>query len=182
MTEIINSINEFLSIKYKNYLLKNFGLSEIMHKTAKNSDQPMPVTIPDRLQVSLDDTKEIITWIRWQDKTRYETNDDWSFGVKQSKVGVLPLRFIFCHKSDLGEDLVFDFINSFPEFLDVTGFQFVFTSSTPQIDPDHETIYNTELGKTVYEKHRFTWNVYAIDFSFEFIQCETDDIRLTEKG
>lgn len=172
MTDIIDEINSFINTKYAAYLLKNFGFCELMSKTSLNSQQPMPVTIPDRLQVSLDDNYQIITWIRWIDDTSFETNEDWSFGTRMARQGVLPLRIVFANKVELGENLVFDFVNSFPQKLSVTGYQYVYSENIPIINPDHETIYNTELGNTVYERHRFPWNIYVVDVSIEFIECE----------
>lgn len=171
MTEIINEINSFINNKYAGYLLKNYGFCELMKKTSTNSEQPMPVTIPDRLQVSIDDNYQIITWIRWIDDTSYETDDEWSFGTRIEKKGTIPLRIVFANKVELGENMVFDFAKSFPQRIQLSGYKYIFSDGIPRINPDHETIYTTELGNTVYERHRFPWNIYVVDVSIEFIEC-----------
>jgi hypothetical protein len=70
--------------------------------------------------------------------------------------------------------LVFDFIKSFPTKFAIDGYKFVFTDPELSIDPDHEAIVQAELGPSnylVYEKHRFTWNVYMLNINVQFLPC-----------
>lgn len=177
MTEIIEAIDDFTSDRYSSYNIKLFGFCELMKKTAGEggAEQVFPVTITDapadRVHVSLKDIHNLITWIRWTAPVSYEASEEWSFGKNEARVGTLQLRIIFAHKTTLGEDLVFDFINAFPSKFTISGFDFVHVLGTPTIDPDHETVYTTELGNTAYEKHRFTWNVYAVNVAIQFLEC-----------
>lgn len=180
MTNIIEAIDDWTQDRYAAYNTKLFGFCELMHKTAGEGkeDQVFPVTIPGRQQVSIKDTYDFITWIRWIQPATYEVSEDWTFGNSEARVGVLPLRIVLAHKTSLGENLVFDFINAFPSKFDVDGFQFVFTNAALSADPDHETIVNTELGPAnyiVYEKHRVTWNVYVINVNAQFMECPVSD-------
>lgn len=181
MTEIIDAIDEWTTDWYDgdSSSLKLFGFCELMRKSAGGKDQPMPATMPDavgnRIQVSLDDKFEFITWMRWEDQVRYDDNEDWSFGKGEARVATVPIRLVIAHKTTLGEDLIFDFINSFPSKFSINGFQFVFANPTLSIDPNHENIYLTELGENVYEKHRFPWNLYVVTVNVEFMQCRESD-------
>jgi hypothetical protein len=172
MTEIIEAIDSWTLNRYSAYQTKLYGFCELMRKTSGGADQIMPVTIPDRVQVSIDDRYNFITWIRWAQPATYEVNDEWSFGKDEARYGTLPIRLVLAHRTTLGEDLVFDFINAFPNKFSVPGFQIVFIDGSPAIDPDHETIYTTELSNTVYEKHRFTWNIYVLNINVQFLECE----------
>jgi hypothetical protein len=172
MTEIIEAIDAWTLGRYGIYTEKLFGFCELMRKSAGGTEQPIPVTIPDRLPVAIDDRYNFITWIRWTAPVSYEANSEFSFGKEEARQGNLPLRIILAHKTTLGEDLVFDFMNAFPSKFNVPGFQFVFSEASPTIDPDHETIYTTELGNTTYEKHRFTWNIYVLNVTMQFLECE----------
>ena len=177
MTEIIEAIDVWTSDRYSAYTKKLWGFCELVRKTSGGTEQAMPMTIPSnpsdrQLQVSLDDRYNFITWIRWAQPVSYSNNDDWTWGKSESRIGNLQLRLVLAHKRVLGEDLVFDFINAFPSKFTISGFQFVFTEATPTIDPDHETIYQTELGNTVYEKHRFDWNIYVLNITMQFLECE----------
>lgn len=176
MKEITEAIDAWTNSQYAAVNRKLFGYSELMRKTATGSEQPMPVTIPDRAQVSLDDRYDLITWIRLpgQINTGNEIDgNDWSFGLDVAPVQTATLRFIVAHKTTLGEDFIIDFVKAIPSTLIVSGYQFVSVDRPGiTVDADHESIYTTELGNTVYEKHRFTWNIYAIGLNIQFIPNE----------
>lgn len=179
MTDIIEAIDNYTTDRYSAYNKKIYGFCELIRKSAGEGsvDHVFPKTIPSNpntegIPVSLDDRFSLITWTRWAENVNYETSEEWSFGKSEARLANLPLRIIFAHKSSLGEELVFDFMNSFPSKFSVTGFKFVHVVSTPTIDPDHEGIYKAELGNTVYEKHRFTWNLYAVTVNLQFIMCD----------
>lgn len=185
MTEIIQAIDDYTADYFSNNLVKNWGFCELMNKSAGegSANQPIPVTIPGRKQVSILDTYEIVTWIRLTDRVTYEGNEDWSFGKNEARYANMPLRMVFANKTSLAdsENLVFDFIQNFPSKISVPNYQFIFIGANQAVDPDHEAIYNSELGNTVYEKHRFNWNIYAINLNVQFIICESD-YRYTESG
>jgi hypothetical protein len=176
MTEIIEAIDAWTQDRYSSlYDLKLHGFCELVRETSGEATQVYPMTIPDvngdRVQVSIDDAFEFITWMRWSEPATYQPNESWSFGKKEARFATLPIRLVLAHKVELGEDLVFDFINAFPSRFSINGYQFVFASPSLGADPDHETIYTTELGNTVYELHRFPWNIYVININIEFMKC-----------
>jgi hypothetical protein len=175
MTEIIQAIDTqtltFLS-GYSGYTNKLFGFCELVKFGAKGQDQPIPATIPDREKVSLNDAYKVITWIRQTDVVQYEDNPDFSYGTKEARFANLPLRLIFCNKVELGENLVYDFVEFLPSKISVSGYKLVFIKPELPVNPDHETIYLTELGNTVYERHRIPWNVYAITLNIQYMKCE----------
>src|SRR5690606_37427329 len=137
-----------------------------MRKTANGSEQPMPVTINGRNQVSLDDRYDLITWIRVPGTVQLGNNiqgNDWAFGLEYGIAKSVSLRWVIAHKVALGEDFIVDFMKAIPIDLEVSGYQMVAIDKVASsVDFDHESIYTTELGNTVYEKHRFMWNLYAI--------------------
>lgn len=189
MTDIINRIATFIQSYVEDQaspvLVKNWGFVELVKResrgTTKNkqgnaevSTQPIPMTITGthkREQVSLDDRFDFIFWIRVTNRVTTFLSESDSFGLKEGKRQNLPLRIVIAHKVELGEDLVYHLVNDFPPNLYVDGFQFVFLNSNGEVDTDHETIHDIELGATNYEKHRFAWNIYTINLSIEFIPC-----------
>jgi hypothetical protein len=176
MTEIITAIDAWTANRYA-YTKKLYGFSELVKKSSSEGKEDIfPMTIPGnpssrREKVSLDDRYTFITWIRWAQPATYSASEDWSFGKSEARIGEIPLRLILAHKTILGEDVVFDFINAFPSKFTVSGFQFVFINGSPSIDPDHDTIMQTELNGTNYEKHRFDWNVYVLNINIQFLEC-----------
>jgi hypothetical protein len=180
MTSIIEAITDYANESFTYLKGKNFGFCELMFKSAKDTkgtligssgSQPIPVTIPERKQVSLDDKYNFMTWIRWVEPARFDFNEQWSFGREEAEEGSLTLRIVLAHKTSLGENLVFTFARSIPRQFELSGYKYVFQNGRPQINPDHEGIYRTELGETSYEKHRFNWNLYTIDVTYNFIEC-----------
>ena len=184
MTEIIDAIAEHIKNWTIDYLndspgddIKNWGFVELVQresKGAKTSTQPIPMTIngtADREQVALDDRYRLIEWIRWDQPITTSLSEEDSWGLKIGKRQNLPLRVVIAHKVELGENLIVDLVNELPESIAINGFDFVFLTENSTIDPDHETIYRTELGQTVYEAHRFPWNLYVINLNVEFIPC-----------
>jgi len=176
MIDFVNRIDEytedFINDHYDLYTKKLFGFTELVTK----KDQPFPVVIngtSDRsqVQVSLDDRFDIITWVRLPGTIAVEEDEEDQWGIRQHRKQAIGLRWIIAHKVELGEDLILKLIESVPAiFNNMAGYQFV-VSEVSSVDADHEAIYATELGATVYEKHRFNWNLYAIELNVEFIVC-----------
>jgi len=157
---------------------KNWGFVELAYrgskgKTGNTSQQPIPVTINgtgQRDQVSLDDRYDYMHWIRWPEPLTSVDSEEDSWGLRAGKRMHLPLRIVVATKVGVGENFILELVNGLPENVVVPGFDFVFLNSDYSIDPDHEEIYRTELGNTVYEQHRFDWNLYVINLSVEFVQ------------
>lgn len=180
MTEIIQALDDWTADRFPDLEKKLWGFCELAHRTISNdyksgADQPTVMTIngtSDRENVTLDDRYEFITWFRIDRDTQFANNEEWSFGFKEERFQTQQFRWVIAHKVELGENLIYDMVNALPEQFIIGGFQFVFTNPVGSIDHDHESIYRTELGNTVYEKHRFPWNLYVINLSVEFIVCE----------
>lgn len=180
MTDLVQAIDDYTRSKFGYLNSKLYGFCELMTKSAKDSkgkpfggsgSQPMPVTIPGRQQVAIDDRYEFITWVRWVDPVRYEVNEGYSFGRNKAREGGITLRIVIAHRVKLGEALVFNFVYGLPVQFNLPGYKYVFVEDSPTVNPDHESIYTTELGNTAYEKHRFEWNLYTVDVTMSFIQC-----------
>lgn len=192
MTEIIDTISQFIEDwvnddQSPDIAQKNWGFTELVNKTFQNSTQPFPVPITgshDRgTVVALDDRYSFISWIRIPGVVETRLSDEDSWGLDEGKRQLLGLRVVIAHKVELGEDLIFNLANAFPETLTLSGYEFVNISSNGSIDFDHETIYRTELGDTVYEKHRLAWNVYVINLNVEYMLCPPNtDIITTNEG
>jgi hypothetical protein len=182
MEAIINAIAEHIENWTQDYVasspleIKNWGWAELVNRVSKGkistSTQPIPVPVSNpREQIAIDDRYDFIEWIRIASPVQIIPSDEDSWGLRVGKRQRLPLRIVIAHKTTLGEDLVFNLVNELPDNIVLTGFDFIFVNTDGNIDTDHETIYNTELGATVYEQHRFTWNVYVINLDIEYIPC-----------
>lgn len=197
MIEIIQAFDEFTDT-YTDIEKKLYGYCELMHKTEKGSDQPMPVRVVDGNSnrgeyAALDDRYQLITWFRLPGIIELGDEIDgenWAFGLSDGDVQSVNLRWVIAHRVELGERWIFDFLKAIPKKFKLDGYQIIrVNKSGISVDADHETIYNTELGRTVYEKHRFTWNIYVLSpIRVEYILCPTavgetcGDALITEDG
>ena len=178
MIPIINALDSWTASQYPALSSKLWGYTELVHKTEQGSDQPMPVTInntSDRQQVALDDRYQLITWFRLPGTIEIKNDidgNDWAFGLQHGIVQRPVLRWVIAHRVEIGDDWIFSFLKSIPSGFNLENYQMVFIDKNrATLDTDHEAIYLTELGKTVYEKHRFTWNLYVVNVAVEFILC-----------
>lgn len=181
MIDIIAKIDDWTNTQYPALTKKLWGYTELMRKTTGTppSEQPIPVKVingsADRGhngQVSIDDKFDLITWVRWPGTIQRVENDDDGWGIKESRRKAATLRWVIAHKVELGENFILELLRDLPDRFTIDGYEFVFIDNDVQADADHESIYRTELGNTVYEKHRFNWNIYAVELSVEFILCE----------
>lgn len=180
MTELIEALDGFTAKFLQGYTginSKLWGFCELANRTSPPNGkiQPTVITIngtTDRKPVTLDDRYNFISWVRIPGTARFVDSPEWSFGFKESRFQSVDLRWVIAHRVELGENLIYSIADALPEQFGVSNFQFVFVNPTGFIDHDHEAIYKTELGDTVYEKHRFPWNLYVINLTLEFIACE----------
>lgn len=184
MIPIVAKMDEYMTVKYGSYKHTFFGLCELSNRTNQNSTQPIPVTITGthkRQQVSLDDKKDLITWFRIDGQATSSNlieDNDWGFGLDAGNVQTVNLRMVVAHKVELGETLIYAIAKGIPDLFTISGYEVVsLDKGQTVIDHDHETIYNTELGTGTYERHRFPWNLYAVNFLVSFIEnplCTAD--------
>jgi hypothetical protein len=152
--------------------LKAYGYCELVTKDGK----PNPVTcVPDaikrdRIVASIDDKYNGIFYHRLLSSPFIE-DEDFSFGKKMSKRYSARIRTVIALKVQLGEEFIFTFVNAIPDRITtLTDFKFVLLSEGSLI-ADHEAVYIEEYGNNSYEKHRTTWNVFALEYDIEFILC-----------
>lgn len=209
MKTVIDKIGQFIQEwaedQSSTLIVKNFGFVELLTResrgTSKNrlnqssvSTQPIPITIPgdgsEAEQVSLNDQFNFIFWIRTNGRTGITVDENDKWGLDAGRRFNMPLRIIIAHRNNLGENLAYDLFQDLPESINVEGYEFVFLDASGYVDDDHETIHNIELGKTNYEKHRFTWNIYALNVNVQYVICtgferesvNVDDIITDESG
>jgi hypothetical protein len=187
VNEIIVAIADFIEdwaqAQASPIRVKNWGFAEIAKRTSRGrklgqdqgkGEQPIPMTINgtgEREQISLDDEFDWIHWIRVPGRAQIVSSPEDTWGIKEGKQQNLGLRIVIAHGVTLGENLVNNLVNELPESLIIAGMEYVWINPGSVIDYDHETIYNTELGVTVYEKHRFDWNIYVIELNVQFLPC-----------
>lgn len=183
MIEIIQKLDEITEELYpesSSFKKKLWGYCELAKRSSQGDnsigEQPLVITIngtSDRQYVTLDDRYDFISWMRTPSPITLQNTiagSDWGFGFDEGQVQKLTIRWVIAHKVEYGEMLIFNLVRQLPARINIPGYGFVSIDKTNvSIDPDHEAIYQTELGNTVYEKHRTTWNLYVINTPVEYI-------------
>lgn len=177
-TDKIDEItNNFLDDYYSSVVSskrKLWGFTELITK----KDQPMPVIVngtADRgtIPISLDDKYEFISWVRLPGTISTVSSEEDNWGLVEGRRQNAGLRWIIAHRVELGENLIKKLLQYLPAQLrDIPGYEFVFVNAAINTNADHENVYATELGATVYEKHRLDWNIYAVELNIEYKVCE----------
>jgi len=167
LTDICEQIDLYITNKIPCPGIKFFGLAEL----ATKADQPHPVTINDRVQIAINDRYDGIFYHRLLSSglTQPE-NLQWgnvSLSLYRSR-----MKSILAFKvRKLAEEFIYDFVNAMPDILTVTNYKSVDVTNDVTILADQESVYRGEFGKGDYEKHILTWNIYAIEYTVEFIKC-----------
>lgn len=201
MKAIVDRLAEFIEQWAQDHastmLVKNYGFAELVNRISRGkttvSTQPIPITIPgdgsEAQQIALDDRFNFIFWIRTNGRITFSVSEEDIWGLKETKRQNLDLRIVIAHRNNFGEDVIYNLAQNLPSQITIEGYDLVFLD-VAVVDDDHETIHNTELGATNYEKHRFTWNIYALNINVEFIPCtgfvrdsiDINDVLTDEQG
>lgn len=173
MEEILSNIDAYLLETFKSSGLKAYGFCELVTKDGK----PNPVTCSlkkgeKREMAQIHDQWNGIFYHRMLPSAPAEEDEEFSFGIKMARRQRIRMRMVIAHKVKLGEDLIFQIIEAFPDRREIDGYKFVFLNQGT-LNTDHQGIYIEEYGndQTTYNKHRTTWNIYAFEYDLEFIKC-----------
>jgi hypothetical protein len=183
MTEIIEKMDEWTSEHFQGtspFIMKLWGHCELAKRSSQGDttvgEQPVPMTIngtSDREYVTIDDRYDFISW--WRTPTSVVVQNtidgnDWGFGFDSGRVQKITFRWVIAWKVEHGEMIALNLASELPTALVIDGYQFVSVDKiNTTIDHDDEAIYLTELGNTVYEKWRSTWNLAVVNLVAEYI-------------
>lgn len=167
MKDICDAIDETIIDEVDCQGIKFFGLAELAIK----ANQPHPVTINDRKQVSINDRYNGIFYHRFiSDSSTLQDNMQW--GNKSWKLHKARLRSVLATKvEEFSEEFVFDFANAIPSIMELDGYKSIDIATDMNMIVDQESIYKTEFGTGDYEKYALSWNIYAMEYNVEFLKC-----------
>lgn len=155
--EILNDVlNQFGSTKY-------FGECEKFTK----GNQGILLNLKSE-QVTLDDRFNIISWFRVLDDSP-EIGSDHGFGFNHGMQPSKRIKWLIAYKKNLGNSIK-DIIYKLSE--DQINYRNFSIDLDFKINPDHESVYNSEFKDDSYEKHRMTWRLFSVEFKIMLYECE----------
>jgi mannitol-1-phosphate/altronate dehydrogenase len=170
LEKICVNIDTILQATFKTKGLKAYGLCELVDKDGK----PNPITVDKkRIPAQIHDRFDGIFYHRILANNPYVEDEEHSFGATLKKKFTVRMRCVVAYKVKLGEEFMFEFANAFPDKLVVTylpEYKFVHLGQGNLI-ADHEAVFIQEYGNNSYEKHRTSWNIFALEYDIEFILC-----------
>lgn len=201
MIAIIEKMDEWTAEHFaatSPFNMKLWGHCELAKRSSQGDsttgEAPIVITIngtSNRQPVTLDDRYDFISW--WRTPTAVNLQNtidgsDWGFGFDSGRVQKITFRWVIAWKVGHGEMIALNLASELPARIEIEGYQFVSIDKiNTTIEHDDEGIYATELGNTVYEKRRTTWNLAVINLVAEYIldpNCEgsqcCDDSYMTE--
>lgn len=166
MNAIIAEINRTVNLDECSKGVQLNGICEL----AVKSDQPHPVSIPEKKQVAPDDRYEAVVYHRLLNDVATDDLDN-SFGSRVYKKHAQIVRTVVLAKMAKGKDWIDKFIDAMPEVIDgLTNYKLV-NINTINKNTNQDEIFNTEFGEGNYEKHRLSYNIYALEYTVEYIYC-----------
>jgi len=168
LEKICLEIDKAIESALPNSGLKAYGLCELITK----GKQQQPVTVDKtRKPAQIHDAFLGIFYHRLISGTSAQ-DPDFSFGVDIVDRVSPRLRTFLAYKVELGENFIFDFMAAIPKRITIAGYKLIQRSTQIDLIADHEAVYNQEYNEgTPYEKHRTTYNIYAIEYNIEYILC-----------
>lgn len=167
MEKICNKIDQAILAELPSSGIKAYGFCELVTK----SKTQHPVTYDTTRQpAEIRDSFDAIIYHRLLNSDVAE-DEDMSFGLELSDIVSLRFRTFVASKVHMGENFILKVMNAIPKKIDLEGFKFIHRASSVSINADHEAVYVQEYGDNSYEKHRTPWNIYALEYNFEFIEC-----------
>jgi len=167
LEKICNEIDKAILSELPTSGIKTYGLCELV----KKGKTQHPVTYDKtRVQAEIRDNFDAIIYHRILNSDVQE-DEDMSFGLELSDKVNLRLRTFVASKVHLGENFILDVMKAIPKKVILDGFKFIHRASSISLNADHEAVYVQEYGDNSYEKHRTPWNIYALEYNFEFIEC-----------
>jgi hypothetical protein len=163
---ILNELDRQLLATFKNDGLKAYGFCELVSK----GDSIQPVTCnKDRIHAAINDRYDGIFYHRQLANAPITEDEEFSFG--RLKLRFQPrIRTVIALKHRKGEEFIFSFIEAIPEKIILSGYKFVLLTPGTLI-ADQEAVVNQEYGQIAYEKHRTSWNIYALEYDIDFMLC-----------
>jgi hypothetical protein len=165
---ILNEIDQALLSTFKNKGLKAYGLCELITKDKKVN----PVTCNKTRDVAqIHDAFNGIFYHRILSSNPFQEDEEFSFGSIVKRRHSKNMRLVMAFKVELGENFVNEFINEIPDKITtLSNYKFVFLGPGTLIE-DHEAVTLQEYGQIPYEKHRTSWNIYALEYDIDFMLC-----------
>ena len=168
MEKICHEIDKAVLAALPHAGLKAYGLCELITK----GKQRHPVTVDKtRKQAEIHDAFDGIFYHRFLNANPTE-DLEFSFGIDITDRISARLRTFIAYKVKLGEEFIFQFAQAIPKRMTIDGYKLIQRSGQIDLIAYHEGVYNQEYTEgTPYEKHRTTYNIYAIEYNIEFILC-----------
>jgi len=129
-----------------------------------------PVTYLDNIKVTPSDKFNLLVYHRLIN-SETEESEEHSFGRLPAVMNNQRIRTIVIVKFSEGETVIDDFINALPDKIDNVDYRFVELSKNISLIRDVQSIWETEWGNAYDDKYQMRFNLYALEYTLEYIKC-----------
>ena len=129
-----------------------------------------PVTYLDNIKVTPNDKYDLLVYHRLIN-SETEESEMHSFGRSSAVMNNQRIRTIVVVKFSEGETVIDDFINALPDKIVNLDYRFVELSKNISLIRDVQSIWETEWGNAYDDKYQMRFNLYALEYTLEYIKC-----------
>lgn len=165
MTDLINDIDCLLcSCVAGTY----HGLCRLL---LDDKGEPYPSRYSDNKKVTPEDKFKVMWYHRLLDGS-IDDSELLSFGRKFSRVNSQRIRMVVVVDMSLGEGVADSLIHSLPEKITREAYRYAHVGSSVTLIRDRQSIWEAEWGNAYKDKYQLRYNLYAIEYSLEYVKCE----------
>lgn len=146
----------------------NHGLCRLL---LDDKGVPYPSRYSDNGKVTPDDRFSVMWYHRLLDGS-VEDSELLSFGRTFSRVNNQRVRLVIASDIKLGDGIVDAFIFTLPERMNLEAYRYAHIGSSVNLIRDRQSIWETEWGNAYKDKYQLRYNLYAVEYSIEYVKCE----------
>lgn len=176
MREIIDQLDKSISCCLTG---KAFGLCR---QLIDDKGEVYPATYADRLnkfeKVTPDDRFKIM-WFHRLENSSLSDSESYSFGRTFTKMNGTTIRTILLSEFSKQEDALNSMLEAMIGFMSPAttakqlfpDYRFIEFGDSINVSRDRTAIWNAEFGNAYRDKYQMRYNIYAIEYTIDYIKC-----------
>lgn len=150
---------------------KNYGLCQLVKD---DKGEPYPRTVgKEAVKVTPNDKYKVLTYHRLLNGD-FSEDDTYSFGRSRSRLNAQNVRLVVVVEIglDAKEGVIDKVIEQLPDAFENNSYKYTQVGASVSLIRDSENVWETEWGNADKGKYQMRYNIYAVEYSIDYIKCE----------
>jgi hypothetical protein len=130
-----------------------------------------PARNEDNLKVTPEDKYDLMWYHRLLD-SQPEASEQFSFGRSIAYQVAQRVRMVVVSDIKDGETVIDQIIHSLPDQIVNVDYKSVLVGNSVSLIRDRAAVWEAEWGNSYKDKYQLRYNIYAVEYSIEYIKCE----------